>query len=73
MYYVVDKIVEKGWNPRAMLSLECHIGDKIYHRGVTPRVVALSTRWEGGKIVSEIIQKVRDWHVQLYWPFVVET
>ena len=33
-----------GWDATQRLDIECHIDDKVYHRGVSPRVVAASHR-----------------------------
>ena len=33
-----------GWDATQRLDIECHIGDKVYHRGVSPRAVAASHR-----------------------------
>ena len=34
-------VEDLGWDPLGRLALECHIADKVYHRGVSPVVVAL--------------------------------
>ena len=37
-------LAKLGWDATQRLDIECHIGDKVYHRGVSPRVVAASHR-----------------------------
>ena len=34
-------VEDLGWDPVGRLALECHTADKVYHRGVSPVVVAL--------------------------------
>ena len=54
---LVHYLVALGWPPDARLKIEVHINDKVYHRGVTARVVAASNGFpELAATIDQVMQ-----------------